>query len=480
MYQALFHKIHESKASLLIIKLKDLLANIDVPSENEHKALQEDRSWEYYKKPEHEHELEQYYCEYENAEDRRLLFDFYRSGLTPVTKNGLQVLADTSSKYYNVVNNLRVTTDTPQIYKQTVYMFGHCNAVGCFAEDKLTLASQLQRKFNSVTPKQIRVVNAANWLPFEGTARQILSPRYNFLPGDLVIILSHTVEQTLCEKALERFQSKSFYTYYDLSKIFQRPHEYGEVLFDNLHMSHKGYAILAQHLFDIAAKLMEAKKQQLPPAPAELTPYINYLSMLRSKRGSTQGNIGAVVMNCNPFTLGHKYLVTEALKRCDYLYVFILDEDKSFFKFDDRITMVKVGLKEFKNISVVPSGKIMISSETMPEYFNKEEIQNIKVDTSYDLALFSAFIAPALNITKRFAGSEPFCPITNQYNAGMRETLPRYGIEFIELPRYALGQKEISASLARKYITDNKNAELKKIVPQSTYDFLLQKGYIQG
>ena len=28
---------------------------------------------------------------------------------------------------------------------------------------------------------------------------------------------------------------------------------------------------------------------------------------------------GAVVANCNPFTLGHRYLIEEALKKCDYL-----------------------------------------------------------------------------------------------------------------------------------------------------------------
>ena len=477
MYQALFHKIHESKANLLIIKLAALLSNIENPSENEREGLLEDRTFKFYNNTKRKNELAQYYSEYANEDDRRLLYDLALSGLTTITKNGLTVLADTASKYYNVVNGMRVTTGNPDNYERTIHIFGHCNGVGCFAEDKLTIASQLQERFNISSPNTVRVVNASNWQSFEDTARQILSPRYLFRPNDFVIVLTHSVEPTLCAKALDMFQDKSFYAYCDLSKVFQRPHNYGEVLFDDIHMNHRGYTILAQHIHKIISRLIKDKQTLKQTIPNDLIPYMNYLSMLKRKRGNASGIIGSLVMNCNPFTHGHKYIVSEALKRCEYLYIFILDEEKSFLKFDDRIRMAKIGLQEFANVSIVPSGKTIISAETMPEYFDKDSLQDVKIDTSYDLVLFSALIAPALNITKRFAGSEPFCQITKQYNDGMRHILPQYGIEFVEIQRYSIDGNEVSASRVRKFLETGEYEKIKELVPQTTYDFLRKKHF---
>jgi [citrate (pro-3S)-lyase] ligase len=137
--------------------------------------------------------------------------------------------------------------------------------------------------------------------------------------------------------------------------------------------------------------------------------------------------------------------------------------------------MVKLGLQDFNNVSIVPSGKIIISSETMPEYFDKDSLQDVKIDTSYDLTLFSTLIAPALNITKRFAGSEPLCQITRQYNDGMNQTFPQYGIEFVELPRFSIDGNEVSASIVRKFLDTKEYEKIKDLVPKTTYDFLHTK-----
>lgn len=478
MYAALFHKIYISGANLLIIMLDQLLKKIKEPSENERDALLEDRSFNYYKNFKRKDELAHYYSEYENDNDMRLVFDFTLSGLRPLKKNGISILADTSSKYYNIVNGHRVTKDTPLQFKNSIYIFGNCNAVGCHAEDKFTIASQLQKKYNDASPDTIRVVNHANWRGFEGTCSQIISPAYSFKRQDFVVILSHDVNQSKCESALADFQDKSFYAYCDLSAVFNRPHEYGEILLDNMHMTHRGYTILSGHIYNIINKLKKEKEKNQKFIPKDLMPYMNYLSMLKKKRGGVDGIIGSIVMNCNPFTLGHRFIILEALKRCDYLYIFILDEDKSFFKFDDRITMVKLGLQDFTNVAIVPSGKTIISSETMPEYFDKDSLQNIEIDTSYDLSLFSLTIAPALDITKRFAGMEPFCQITKQYNEGMRNILPQHGIEFVELPRFSVDGREISASLVRECIKKRDNEKIKTLVPPTTFEFLIEKHYI--
>ena len=43
------------------------------------------------------------------------------------------------------------------------------------------------------------------------------------------------------------------------------------------------------------------------------------------------GVIGAAVMNCNPFTNGHRYLVETAASQCELLHLFVLSEDRSAF-----------------------------------------------------------------------------------------------------------------------------------------------------
>jgi [citrate (pro-3S)-lyase] ligase len=261
--------------------------------------------------------------------------------------------------------------------------------------------------------------------------------------------------------------------------VFQRPHDYGEILFDSVHMTHNGYTILTKHLFDAIIMLKSEKKAMQPYIPHDMTNYMNYLAMLKKKSSATGGVIGSVVMNCNPFTFGHKHLVVEARKRCDYLYIFVLDEDKSFFPFDDRITMAKIGLQDVTNVAIIPSGKTIISSVTMPEYFDKENNQDVIIDTSYDLNLFSLMIAPYLGITKRFAGQEPYCQITKQYNEGMCSILPLHGIEFVEFPRFSVSEHAVSASIVRECIKNNDHVKIKMLVPQTTYAFLIEKRYLR-
>ena len=480
MYQALFHKICESRARLLLVRMDKMLAHIKEPSRNEFEGRIENRTWQYYVNPRRAAELAQYYPGYGDDAAIREVFDWMNAGLRVVMRDGVAFFADLASPHYNVVNNARVTTDVPATYKNTVYLFGNCNAVSLFAEDKNTMASHLQRRCNAAMPGKLRVHCAANMQNFVDSTRQILSPRFVFKPGDQVILLSHDVKESLAEGVLEHFQNRSFYQFRDFSGAFQRPHGYGEVVFDNKHLAPEGFAMLADLLYAIVEKAVDEEERNESPIAPYLAPYLKYLAMLRKKRDTAAQTVGAIVMNCNPFTLGHKHLVMEAAKRCDYLYIFVLDEDKSFFPFDDRIAMVKLGLAGVPGISVVPGGKVILSSETMPEYFEKEDIQSVTVDTSHDLTLFATLVAPRLGITKRFAGTEPFCRVTQQYNDGMREMLPRHGVEFVELPRFSVGGREVSASLARECLKNKKFETLQELVPATTYDFLREKGYLDG
>ena len=189
-------------------------------------------------------------------------------------------------------------------------------------------------------------------------------------------------------------------------------------------------------------------------------------------RAELAPKVGAIVMNCNPFTLGHRYLAEQALKRCDRLVVFVVEEDKSVFPFAERFKLVKENLADLKNVSVLPSGEFIISSRTFTEYFNKESLQERKIDTTLDVTIFADKIAPCLNISVRFAGEEPFDAVTRQYNENMARLLPQYGIEFVELPRLKAGGTPISASEVRRLAEARDFAKLKRLVPKKTLSFL--------
>ena len=131
--------------------------------------------------------------------------------------------------------------------------------------------------------------------------------------------------------------------------------------------------------------------------------------------------IGALVMNCNPFTLGHQDLVEYAAARVAKLYLFVVEEDRSEFPFADRIELVRLGVKNFSNVEVLPGGKFIISQQTFSGYFNKASLQDVAVDSSEDVEIFAKEIAPTLGITIRFAGEEPTDNVTRQYNETMKK-----------------------------------------------------------
>ncbi|WP_022760442.1 citrate lyase ligase [Butyrivibrio sp. AD3002] len=185
-----------------------------------------------------------------------------------------------------------------------------------------------------------------------------------------------------------------------------------------------------------------------------------------------EGDNGAIVMNANPFTKGHLYLVEYASKVVNHLYVIVLEEDKSDFSFMDRFKMVYLGCGKMKNVTVISGGRDVISDETFPEYFMKAELQDTKIDALKDIERFATVVAPKYGIKKRFVGEEPFDIITNQYNEQMRQYLPRWGVELVEIPRRLDENDIISASNVRKALKENDWETVYRMVPVSTYNYL--------
>ena len=187
---------------------------------------------------------------------------------------------------------------------------------------------------------------------------------------------------------------------------------------------------------------------------------------------NAQGIVGAAVMNCNPFTRGHRYLIEQAAKECDRVYVFVLSEDRSYFKTKDRMEMVKAGTADLQNVTVLPTGPYLISSATFPTYFLKDQANIQNAQCELDVAVFGNHFVPHFGITRRYVGSEPFCPVTSAYNRVLHQLLPQYGITLREIPRLESEQIPVSATTVRKLIEDKNEKDLRALVPESTYQYL--------
>ena len=186
----------------------------------------------------------------------------------------------------------------------------------------------------------------------------------------------------------------------------------------------------------------------------------------------TDAAVGAVVMNCNPFTKGHRYLVETAAAQCDRLYVFVLSEDRSAFSAHDRMEMVKLGTADIPNVTVLPTGPYLISSATFPTYFLKERDQAAQVQCQLDIAVFTKYFVPKFGIKRRFVGTEPLSPMTNRYNDALKQFLPMEGIELVEIPRLQHNGTPISASAVRALLEQGNTEALTELLPETTLQYL--------
>ncbi|MDR1649845.1 MAG: [citrate (pro-3S)-lyase] ligase [Synergistaceae bacterium] len=197
--------------------------------------------------------------------------------------------------------------------------------------------------------------------------------------------------------------------------------------------------------------------------------FSSFLEELAADRKN--GNSAALVMNCNPFTLGHRYLVERAAAQNDAVHLFVVSEDVSFFPFTERYAMIGAGCSDLRSVVLHETRSYMISNAVFPSYFLKDEEAAIKAQARLDLILF-AKIAHALGVTRRYVGEEPFSRVTRVYNETMRDELPGAGLECVVVPRKAVEGQPISASQVRQMLHDGRLDAVRSLVPQSTFDYL--------
>ncbi len=179
------------------------------------------------------------------------------------------------------------------------------------------------------------------------------------------------------------------------------------------------------------------------------------------------GKSAAVVMNANPFTLGHRHLIERAASENDTLHLFLLSEESGPIPFSVRKKLVREGVADLDNVILHDSGPYIISSATFPSYFLRDEDAAILAHAKLDLAVFGK-IAAALHLSARYAGEEKSSHVTALYNETMAAELPKLGIAFHQIPRLAIGGETVSASSVRQAIQDGKLEEAAFMLPDSS------------
>jgi len=196
-----------------------------------------------------------------------------------------------------------------------------------------------------------------------------------------------------------------------------------------------------------------------------------YCDYLRKQR--REGRIGAIVMNANPFTKGHRYLIEQASAQVDFLYVIAVKEDKSLFTSEERLAMIKAGCSDIENVIVCEGSDYAVSAATFPTYFLKEISSATDTQITLDLDIFARHIAPALNASVRFVGSEPLDALTNRYNQLMVEQLPAKGVQVVQIERLAQDGTTISATAVRQSLDVGHFIDAAKAVWKTTVPYLI-------
>ncbi|PLX32916.1 MAG: [citrate (pro-3S)-lyase] ligase [Clostridiales bacterium] len=197
----------------------------------------------------------------------------------------------------------------------------------------------------------------------------------------------------------------------------------------------------------------------------------SYKEELAGFRRNENGRASAIVVNCNPFTKGHRYLIECASSESESVYVFVVETEKSLFKFSERIEMVREGVGDLGNVVVLPGGNYIISSAAFPSYFTHLN-DLLRVQAELDAEIFAEHIASTLGIERRWVGREPYCKVTGTYNDALEKILDLYDIRLSVIDRLEKEGRIISASTVREALRTGDMETARSMVPQTTWDYI--------
>ncbi|MDK9760878.1 citrate lyase ligase [Vibrio sp. D420a] len=402
----------------------------------------------------------------------------------PVLRSTKVVLKELDNGVSSVENGCRTTVSQPDDAKSRLLVFGSSTTYGIGCSDTDTIPSIIQSILNNKNAN-VKVEN-------HGVLGMNLLLAFNNLlqteinPGDTVVFFDFDEFRDTSWAGIKNI---------DLNKIDRKDDFFIDLTKHQCHFSPRGNKVISNvicndflldnidnsvpanedvYLDEKVISVLDNFKYFLYKQTAktfENCEMKSYLSLLESHVPDAELKVGSVAVNCNPITKGHLHLLEHASRSVDKLFIFVIEEDKSFFKFEDRLHLVAESTKHLENVTVLRGGKFICTELTYPDYFDKDTTE-AKADASMEAWFFCEYIAKTLNITKIFLGDEPKCMITKQYNEKMQELLPEYGIEVDIIDRIATNGDVISASKVRKLLEIGDFDGIAQIVPEPTLLFL--------
>lgn len=391
--------------------------------------------------------------------------------------NGLLSQQSFTNENFHVVNGKRITPNNIPDAIKKVNFYGNCIVFGQMVDDFNTIPNYFQRKLNDNNLK----VNAINHgIRSNNLIEIIRNINYKGIySSDLNVIFYVDTEHELIEKL-------GIDNVYHLYEVFNDEDLQDYFLDTPMHCNHIANSKISQYLFEITKEKLKQPpflfdelvcpeyEKNLYEGNKYVSEYIEFLKKYRK-----DGVNGGIVMNCNPFTNGHLNLIKYALKYVDILYVFVIQEDRLVFKFEDRLRMVKESCSDLKNVVILPSGEFFGSAMLFPEYGSKDNSKVSKIDCLDDTEFFCKVVAPLLNIKYRFVGEEKSDMITKHLNEELKAELPKYGIKLIERPRFKCENGILySARYIRNLILNNKIEQISNFVPKATLQIIFEGDYI--
>ncbi|WP_308277925.1 [citrate (pro-3S)-lyase] ligase [Prevotella sp.] len=216
---------------------------------------------------------------------------------------------------------------------------------------------------------------------------------------------------------------------------------------------------------------LRVKSEELGVKSEELRVKSEELKNDESVISNARKPIGVIVMNANPFTLGHRFLVEQSSELVERLYVVVVREDCSMFSYNERKAMVSQGVRDIGNVVVVDGSDYAVSAATFPTYFLKQLSDATDTQIILDLDLYRRRIATALGATIRFFGSEPTDPLTRRYNELMHQQLGEEHVH--EIQRKQQEGSAISASCVRKAMMEGCLWDAIQLVPPTTIPYII-------
>lgn len=376
-----------------------------------------------------------------------------------------------SNRYFHAKDGKRKTCGQPEKYIGTIYLLGMCIMIGPYVEDQYTIASYLQQKLLE-KGYLYRVENYGSMVREDGGIDKRLAEIDFFQKNDIVLYQS-------TKKVMSGIECDS------LEAIFEKNDIPSTWVVDGyLHCNHRANKIIADNIFgNLEPYLSDQEsvdecKQAIPINFYDVMKnYIQRKYLFQYSDVQKEGTVGAIIMQCDPFHKGHRYLIEQARELVDYLIVFLIDNKNSMFSFEERFKMLEEGTKDIENMRVIPNGDFVCSRDTFPEVHlpNPDTIPSLTLNTEYDAGIFSKYIAEAFHITYRFAGEKPERRANKVYYRIAKEIFDKRGISLLEIPKLTEDGEAISTSKIQEYLTREEYDRAFSLVPESTRQYLTKQ-----